>query len=81
MRSPKEKEGARHLNHDSARPFRMPPHRRADHRKSYRISDVIFAILCFTALAAILWGYSLAYNFGYDTAESYYMEVRHERGL
>ena len=63
---------------DTCRPFRMPPTRRkAAHRKSYRIADVILGIVTALCVASVVWGYGMAYQVGYDAAEHFFTEVRH----
>lgn len=55
----------------------MPPHKRAAHRKSYRIGDIVLAIVTVICTASILWGYAVAYQVGYQAAEHYFTEVCH----
>lgn len=56
----------------------MPPTRRkAAHRKSYRIADVILGIVTALCVASVVWGYGMAYQVGYDAAEHFFTEVRH----
>lgn len=63
---------------DNPRPFRMPPQRRkAAHRKSYRIADILLGIVTAACVASLLWGYGMAYQIGYGAAEHYFTEVRH----
>lgn len=63
---------------DACRPFRMPPTRRkAAHRKSYRIADVLLVIATAFCVASVLWGYGCAYQVGYGAAEHFFTEVRH----
>lgn len=59
------------------RPFKMPPHKRAAHRKSYRIVNLVLGILTAICMASVLWGYAVAYQVGYTAAEHYITEVRH----
>ena len=62
----------------ACRPFRMPPTRRkAAHRKSYRIADVLLVIVTAFCVASVLWGYGCAYQVGYGAAEHFFTEVRH----
>lgn len=73
-------EGAQQLRHglDNPRPFRMPPQRRkAAHRKSYRIADIVLAIVTTACIVSVVWGYAFAYQIGYHKAEYYLTEVRH----
>ena len=63
---------------DACRSFRMPPTRRkAAHRKSYRIADVLLVIVTAFCVASVLWGYGCAYQVGYGAAEHFFTEVRH----
>lgn len=64
---------------DSPRPFRMPPQRRkAARRKSYRIADLVLAIVTAACVVSVIWGYAFAYQYGYHKAEAYLTEeVRH----
>lgn len=55
----------------------MPPTRRKAARQSYRISDLMLAIIFILCVLSILWGYGWAYQAGYDAAAHYYMEVHH----
>ncbi len=53
------------------------PRKRAAHRKSYRIADVLLVIVTAFCVASVLWGYAVAYQVGYSAAEHYFEEVRH----
>ena len=56
----------------------LPPTRRkAAHRKSYRIADVLLVIVTAFCVASVLWGYGCAYQVGYAAAEHFFTEVRH----
>lgn len=54
----------------------MPP-RRAAHRRSYRIADVLLAIVVAAGVISLLWGYGASYQIGYNAASDYFGEVRH----
>lgn len=51
--------------------------RKAAHRKSYRIADVLLVIVTAFCVASVLWGYGCAYQVGYGAAEHFFTEVRH----
>ena len=53
------------------------PRKRAAHRKSYRIGDVMLGAITVICAAAVLWGYAVAYQVCYSAAEHYFEEVRH----
>ena len=56
----------------------MPPQRRkAAHRKSYRIANILLGIVSAACVLSLLWGYGMAYQIGYGAAEHYFTEVRH----
>lgn len=55
----------------------MPPSKRAAHRKSYRIADVLLGIVIAACVLSLLWGYGAAYQIGYNAAAGYFGEVRH----
>lgn len=61
---------------NAPRPFRMPP-QRAAHRRSYRIADVLLAIVVAAGVLSLLWGYGAAYQIGYSAAADYFGEVSH----
>lgn len=54
----------------------MPP-QRAAHRRSYRIADVLLAIVVAAGVLSLLWGYGAAYQIGYSAAADYFGKVRH----
>ena len=54
-----------------------PTRRKAAHRKSYRIADVLLVIVTAFCVASVLWGYGCAYQVGYAAAEHFFTEVRH----
>jgi hypothetical protein len=60
-----------------ARPLRKSPTRRKAARRSYRIADVLLAIVVAAGVLSLLWGYGAAYQIGYSAAADYFGEVRH----
>lgn len=75
-------EGARGnlLRHGLAapHPFKMPPHKRPAHRKSYRIAPILIGGLTALCVVLMVWGYAMAYQIGYDAAAHFAAEeVRH----
>lgn len=57
------------------RPLRMPARSRDAALQSYRIPELIAAIVIAACAVSVAWGYALAYQVGYEAAEHYYEEV------